>query len=110
MKKSLCMILVFVAACCSQRKEQAAYINGAEITVSGMITVTGNEPFTKIVLRPADGRPVILLPADFKKRGKSVIGHILTIRGRVSVSEVISASGKYRRFEYTFIDPVIVEK
>ncbi len=109
MKKALCMILVLLAACCSQKK-QAAYIDGEEITVSGIVTVIGNEPFTKIAIRPSDGRAVIILPADFKKSSSGIIGRTVTFRGKVSVKELVSASGKYRSFEYRFADAVAVEK
>ncbi|MGL4370690.1 MAG: hypothetical protein ACRCUT_13615 [Spirochaetota bacterium] len=104
MKKALCCLLVCCAACCSAKKADPAFADGSTVTVSGTVTVIGNEPFTKMALRPAQGKEIFLLPAEFKKDRKDLIGKNISITGKVAVKEMTSADKKYRRYEYQLSD------
>lgn len=110
MKKNIFIfILLSAAISCSPQKKEIAYENGESINVTGIITMTGNEPFTRMVIRPTDDKEALFLPKNFKEKNSSVIGKTVTVSGKVEIKIKKSADKKFTVYEYHLI-PDKIEK
>jgi hypothetical protein len=108
-KRILIVIIVVSVISCSSQKKEIAYKNGESINVTGVVTMTGNEPFTRMVLRPVDDKEPLFLPKNFKVNNVSTIGKTLTVIGIVEVKVLKSADHKYTVYEY-HLNPVKIDK
>lgn len=111
MKKKVIIFILLLGALisCSSQKKEIAYKNGEIINVTGVVTMTGNEPFTRIVLRPVDDKEALFLPKNFKINNASIIGKTITVTGNVEVKILKSADHKYTVYEY-HLNPVKICK
>lgn len=108
MKKLIYLLILLVAAVsCSSQKKEFAYKNGESINVTGVVTMTGNEPFTRMVLRPVDDKEPLFLPKNFKVKNGAIIGKTVTVTGIVEVKVLKSADHKYTVYEYHLISEKI---
>lgn len=71
-------------------------INGEEITISGKIRRVGNEPFTTLVISPAENQTLYLIlnnPED-KLEFEKKVGTWQTVKGTVLVETLHTVNGK----------------
>jgi len=100
MKNILFLTLIFLAAYCGSQEKKPLYKTGDVINVTGVVSIAGNEPFTKMVVRPADGKGMLILPKEFRKSNKNLTGKTVSVSGKVEAREMKSADHKFTVFEY----------
>ena len=103
MKKILLLIFISLTACCGSQEKKPLYKTGDIVNVTGVISVAGNEPFTKMVIRSAGNKASFILPKEFMKNRDNLTGRTVSLYGRVEVREMKSADHKFTVFEYYLI-------
>lgn len=103
LKRILCLLLISAAACCGGQERKPLYSNGDLISITGNVSMAGNEPFTRMVIRPSDGKGAFFLPVNYKKEKNNLIGMTVTVTGQVEVRQLKSADHKYTVYEYHII-------
>lgn len=98
----LCLVLI-TAACNRCQENKPVYKGGDYIRITGVVSMAGNEPFTRIIIRPADRKEAFILPEEFKKDKSHFIGKTLTVSGKVEVKKLISGDHKYTVYEYYLV-------
>ena len=95
MKKIIGVILILLTACCGNQERKPLYKTGDMLNVTGAVSIAGNEPFTRMVLRASGGKDAFFLPANFKKDKNRLIGKSIAVTGKIEVHELKSADNKY---------------
>lgn len=102
-------MLVSLTACCGTPEKKPVYKTGDIVNVTGSVSMAGNEPFTRMVLRFPDRKEAFFLPGNYKKDKRELIGKIITATGRVDVHKLQSADHKYTVYEYHLIPEKVEE-
>jgi hypothetical protein len=103
------IILVALTACCGTQEKKPVYTNGDAVNVTGNVSLAGSEPFTRIVLRPIDGKEAFFLPAELKKDKRKLIGKTVNVSGKIDLHVLKSADHKHTVYEYHIIPDKIEE-
>ena len=109
MKRIIVAALIAFTACYGTQDKKPLYKTGDIVNVTGTVSLAGNEPFTRMVLRLPDRKEAFFLPGNFKKDKRSLIGKTITAAGAVEVHELKSADNKYTVYEYHLITDKIEE-
>jgi hypothetical protein len=86
---------------------QVPYKQGQKITVTGIIKLVGNEPFSEMVIKSHETGRIFYLPPAFKKDNRRHIASQVTIEGTVSIEVIESADHKYRITKVFLMQPVV---
>jgi len=108
-KYLLFFLLLIVTACCGSRERLPVYKNGEVVRVTGVVSMAGNEPFARVILRPTDRRDSFFLPENFRKEKGYTAGKTITVSGKIRLRELKSGDHKYTVFEYHLIPEKIEE-
>jgi hypothetical protein len=84
------------------------YKDNQKIEITGLVRLTGAEPFTRISIRY--DKIDFLLPDDTKKTFTQLMNKAVTVRGTVRIAVLESADGKYKVREYHLDKVKIVKK
>lgn len=109
MKRILLTALIYLTACCGTQEKKPVYTSGDSVNVTGNVSVAGSEPFTRIVLRPIDGKDAFFLPAELKKDKRKLIGKTVNVSGKIDLHVLKSADHKHTVYEYHIIPDKIEE-
>ncbi len=103
-------MLAIMTACCGTPEKKPVYKTGDMVNVTGTVSVAGNEPFTKMIIRIAGKKEAFILPVNYKKEKRELIGKSVRASGRIEVIELKSADKKYTVFEYHLSPDKIAEE
>jgi hypothetical protein len=85
-----------------------AYRDGDHVKLSGTVSLVGNEPFARLVLR-TDGGYAFFLPAEMDERRRQLLNRSIGVSGTVRVSVLFSADRKHKVTEYRLESVRVIE-
>lgn len=94
---TISLILLFLS--CSSNKANLVYTDGDIISIIGVMSLVGSEPFTKPVIK-TDKRTMVFLPENYKIDKNDLFNKKIIATGKITVKERKSADHKYTVYEY----------
>ena len=76
--------------------------------ISGKVRLVGNEPFSQMVITDLNGKDYII-SKEYYSTFKKFIHTKVTVASKIKEEELHSADGKYIKFLFFLIDPVILK-
>lgn len=103
-------VLAFVFLCSMGVKPgDAIYKEGEKVTVSGLLRLVGNEPFTRLVIQTTNNVN-IFLPDNIVKKNTGLVTSLVTAEGVFHIETIYSANHKYKIREFQLSNVVSLKK
>ena len=106
---ALALAVIAGVAGATGTQEDLAYRNGEQITIVGVVRVVGNEPFTRVAVKTAEGVNLVL-PRELGNTLRDLQRRSVTVSGRVRIKRIRSADHKYEIVEYHLERAVLIEE